>query len=423
MGGPSALGWLTVIEDAVIRLSRHRIGAVLIVADSTTSLVDEGVILDARLSAALLVSLLVPEAINELSRGAIVVRDEVVERACVPVLRSAGWDWVGALAQELSAAVVAVSEDDGVIRVGNRQGATAVVPPASLARDLVDHVHVEPGETSDSLEPILDVLKRSFTMLRDLVTTGFEARRFGVQTGFEGYDRFTGGLHEREIVVFAGREGVRVNSFLLQIAANVAREAAGPPVGVLILSPHLTPKDMALRLMWSLSGIEQREDPLERSEWAKLSESAAALAAMPIWFDSSPSLTTSGLKDRIRRLRDRVGGDDESRIVVFIPDLVLFGPGDTLWGHGRSLQQTTTALRALVREVDVAVVAAVRILHGADHYAALAELRRLERTVDRMVILHPGWAENEVFVQLQGRLGNYGFRLHVTPGGGFKDTK
>ena len=118
-----------------------------------------------------------------------------------------------------------------------------------------------------------------------------------------------------------------------------------------------------------------------------------------------------GLKERIRRLRHRFG--DERCILVVIPDLALLG----------ALERTTAALRIIARDLDVPVVATVRIPQDADHDATLAELRRLQPAVNRLATLHPGSSEeNEVYVQIHGRLGNYGFRLRVTPAGRFKDA-
>lgn len=162
---------------------------------------------------------------------------------------------------------------------------------------------------------------------------------------------------------------------------------------------------------------------LEPAEWAKLSASAATLAAMPVWFDSSPVLTGASLKERVRRLRQRLG-DDEARIVVFIPDLARLGSADKLWVHGRPFLHTMTALRTVAREVDVAIVAAIRILHDEEYYAVVGDLRRLQSIVDRLAILRPGWAaEDEVSVQIEGRSGGQAFRLRVTDAGTFEDTE
>ena len=62
---PFAPGWLTTIADAVVVLSRHRLNAVLIVAESTSVVSDEGIAIGGRLSEALLVTLFVPDSLTD----------------------------------------------------------------------------------------------------------------------------------------------------------------------------------------------------------------------------------------------------------------------------------------------------------------------------------------------------------------------
>lgn len=138
MSGPSSLGWLATVAEAVKVLSRHRIEALLIVGESKTGRVDGGIVIEGRVSDALLVTLFTPDSLNALRTGAVLVRRGVVERAGIPVLRSAGWEWIGQLAQEVGAVVISVSEEDGLVRVAGQQGDVVCVQADGLARHLAD---------------------------------------------------------------------------------------------------------------------------------------------------------------------------------------------------------------------------------------------------------------------------------------------
>ena len=61
-----------------------------------------------------------------------VVRDGVIERAAVPVMHSTGWVWLGRFAEESRAVVVAVSEDDGLIRVAHPRARVVTVDVPAL---------------------------------------------------------------------------------------------------------------------------------------------------------------------------------------------------------------------------------------------------------------------------------------------------
>jgi len=144
-GGALSAGWLTTISDAVKILSRHRLNAALILADSNSSAVGGGVVIEGKLSEALLVTLFVPDSLNKLAAGAVVIRDRVVERAAVPIVRGPGWEWVGDLAEEVRAIIISVAEEDGLVRVVTRGSGVHTVEPAALARHLADTLSAKGG--------------------------------------------------------------------------------------------------------------------------------------------------------------------------------------------------------------------------------------------------------------------------------------
>jgi len=115
------------IAAAVRVLSRHRLGAV-IVCDPIGA-VEGGVVLDARVSRELFVALFVPESLNQLHRGAVIVRGDRVERAGVPF----SWTDVVKRAADLdSVASISVDENTGEIRVVDRNGHVELVGPDEL---------------------------------------------------------------------------------------------------------------------------------------------------------------------------------------------------------------------------------------------------------------------------------------------------
>lgn len=121
------------IAAAVRILSRHRLAAV-VVWDPIAA-VEGGVVLDARVSRELVVALFVPEYLNQLHRGAVVVRDDRVERVTVPI----SWAALVERTAELAAAVIAVDEDTGEVRIVYRTGHVEVIDGDELAGVLRRH--------------------------------------------------------------------------------------------------------------------------------------------------------------------------------------------------------------------------------------------------------------------------------------------
>lgn len=123
------------IAAAVCVLSRHRIGAIILLEPAAT--VDGGLLLDALVSRAVLIAIAVPERINALHHGAIVIRGDRVERSGVPL----SWADVVTHAADLAfATAVAVNEDAGEIRIANRTGAVTRVAHYELIEVLRLHV-------------------------------------------------------------------------------------------------------------------------------------------------------------------------------------------------------------------------------------------------------------------------------------------
>lgn len=120
------------VTAAVHVLARHRIGALVLF--DPAGVVEGGVPMDAILTRQLLVALFVPERLNRLHAGAVIIRRDRVELTAVPI----SWADVVGRAAEL-AAVVAVDEDKGEIRVMDRTGCVEVVEPAELADVLRQH--------------------------------------------------------------------------------------------------------------------------------------------------------------------------------------------------------------------------------------------------------------------------------------------
>lgn len=122
------------IAAAVRVLSRHRIGTIIVWGSGFV--VEGGVSLDAIMGRELLVSLAVPEYVNRLHRGAVIVRGDRVERAGVPLSWAEVLDRAAVLATRIA---ILVDTDTGEIRVAHGTGRVEAVEPSAIADVLRGH--------------------------------------------------------------------------------------------------------------------------------------------------------------------------------------------------------------------------------------------------------------------------------------------
>lgn len=122
------------IGAAVRVLARHRIRAVILVDPPVV--VEGGRVLDAKVDGTLLVAIFVPEHVNRLHRGAVVIHGDRIALAGVPL----SWAEVTERAAELAAGIaVAVDDTTGEIGIADWTGRVEIVEPADLTGLLRRH--------------------------------------------------------------------------------------------------------------------------------------------------------------------------------------------------------------------------------------------------------------------------------------------
>lgn len=116
------------IAAAVRIASRHRLGMLLLLNPSRE--ITGGVLVGACVTSELLVTLAVPDYLNRLHRGAIIIRGDRVSCTAVPL----AWAAVVERAAELVADVaIMVDADDGQVLIADRMGRVDVVDADVLA--------------------------------------------------------------------------------------------------------------------------------------------------------------------------------------------------------------------------------------------------------------------------------------------------
>lgn len=244
-------------------------------------------------------------------------------------------------------------------------------------QDGVSGLPVEPrtldAQPLDSRQghPVRDVLREAFRCIERANARGAGIIT-GTPTGFDAYDRLTGGLHDGELTVIAARPGMGKTSFVLDLAANVAsaQEVVSahdpterwlePGRGVLVFSPHGSRRQAVNRMLCSEARIDTgkvRSGILAKRDWEQLTRAAGRLAALPIWVNDTPDLSPLDFRSVIGRLQaewdrfDSVGSRTQRLGLVVIDGCYRV----------RRARRALRRLRDIARELMVPIIATVAL--------------------------------------------------------------
>jgi len=230
--------------------------------------------------------------------------------------------------------------------------------------------------SKQSVEKLIEVMKKSFARLNDAVARG--GKITGVSTGFERFDRQTAGLHEGDLSIIAARPGMGKTSFVLNLAANIAKprhnELANDPnnrwdepgVGCVVFSLEMPREQLANRLICAEAKVDvskMRTGALGASDWNKLTMAASTLGSLPIWIDDSPGLSLLELRAKVRRLQSEYDTHDENgkKIrklgCVIIDYLQLMKGRDGVNSREQEISEISRGLKGLAKELELPVIA------------------------------------------------------------------
>ncbi len=275
--------------------------------------------------------------------------------------------------------------------------------------------------SSTAIVPIKTAIKDAFEIIAAAAKHGGRGIT-GVPTGFDELDRLTSGLHGGELFIVAGRPGMGKTSFVLNMAANVARPRAvdlsdGPddygeaPVeevgyGVAFFSLEMPKEQLASRLLAAEARVDVsriRSGTLRGDDWNKLTEVAARLGRMPLWLDDTPAITLLDLRAKIRRLQAEIGrgGSDSAPArklgLVAIDYLQLMQGRRDAGSREQEISELSRGLKQLAKEMDVPVLALSQLNRSVETRATkdkrpqLSDLREsgaIEQDADTILFIY-----------------------------------
>ncbi len=212
----------------------------------------------------------------------------------------------------------------------------------------------------------------------------------GVPSGFLNLDMLTTGFHPSDLVVIAARPGIGKSSFMLSMAIKMAFEEK-VPLG--IFSLEMSEEQLVLRMLSMISGVplqNMRRGFLSDEDWEKVLRAALELSSKDIYIDDTPTLSSTELRIRSRKLKQEKGVG-----IIFVDYLQLL---KTPYRHAtrqEEVAEISRNLKALAKEIQVPVIALAQLSRQveqrADKRPQLADLResgQIEQDADLIIFIH-----------------------------------
>ncbi|MFM7706525.1 MAG: replicative DNA helicase, partial [Gammaproteobacteria bacterium] len=131
----------------------------------------------------------------------------------------------------------------------------------------------------------------------------------GLPSGFDEFDRKTGGLRPGDLVVVAGRPSMGKTTFAVNMAEYAALKG-DVKASVAIFSMEMPSEQLMTRMLSSVGRVslgDIRSGRIGDDDWPRITGAAGQLSEAKIFIDETPALTPTQLRARARRVHREHG--------------------------------------------------------------------------------------------------------------------
>ena len=263
------------------------------------------------------------------------------------------------------------------------------IEPSTICAEFefeISEISKEKSEITD-VNAVRDLIHPFMEKIEQIYLAG--GGLIGLATGYERFDKMTGGLINSNLVILGGKTSHGKTSFALNIANNVSRK--NHPV--CIFSLEMSEEEV----MKGLLQIEARYDmtrvysgvKLEKSDWTTMSEGASRLYNSYIHICDYGGLSIAELSAITKRIKR------EHKIELLIVDYLqlMIGRGDT---REQEVASISRGLKALAKNLNIPVIALSQFSREVDRRKGeprLSDLREsgaLEQDANIVLFIYDG---------------------------------
>jgi replicative DNA helicase len=213
-----------------------------------------------------------------------------------------------------------------------------------------------------------------------------------VKTGFTAFDRISSGFQKGEFVVIGGRPGMGKTVFMVQMAANIARQNKGVSFLSLEMSAEMIVKKFLCNLGELNPDVFNRLTDYTKEIELNLSDAIKQLKELPIFLYENPSTYLNKLLPLIRKVVE------ENKVrVVFIDYIQLISVGSRRFNREAEISIVCREIKKLAVELDITIIAGSQLSRqvenrpGGSKRPQLSDLREsgaIEQDADKVIFIY-----------------------------------
>ncbi len=240
---------------------------------------------------------------------------------------------------------------------------------------------------SREFQHIRDVAQNVYRDLETLSRNPNEVR--GVKSGYSGLDRSLVQLGYGDLVIVGARPGMGKTSFVMNIAANVAKASKKT---VCIFSLEMPAEQLVNRMFSSEASVDNtslRRGSLTPDDWVRLADAAAGLSACEILIDDTSNITVTDMKAKLRRVKN-LG-------LVVIDYLQLMQSGRKIENRTQEVSEISRNLKLMAKDLGVPIICCAQLSRNTEgrgkegRRPALSDLREsgsIEQDADVVLFIY-----------------------------------
>lgn len=209
----------------------------------------------------------------------------------------------------------------------------------------------------------------------------------GLATGFDGFDRLTGGLEPGQLVIVAARPSVGKT----MLAVNFADRTAQRGRSVLFFTLEMSGREIGMRLLSARAKVSvhaMRGGTNDKEHWGRLVNEQGKAGRQRLFIDDKGAIGVGYVRAKARRIKRQNGLD-----LIVIDYLGLMkGQGDN---RTQEIGSLSRGLKALAKELAVPIIVLAQLNRGVesrtDKRPMLSDMRdsgEVEQDADIVVMLH-----------------------------------
>ncbi len=265
------------------------------------------------------------------------------------------------------------------------------------ARDLVDRAEQLVFEIAEQGARGREGAKRVGTILPQLIDKidawhSDPDKLRGLASGFNEFDRMTGGMRPGDLIIVAGRPSMGKTT----LAINMAEYAAVNPeirASVAIFSMEMPSEQLVTRMLSSIGHVPLnsiRSGRISDDDWVRITAATSQLSEAKLFIDESPALTPTELRARARRIKR----EHELSLIV-VDYLQLMQVPGTQENRATEIAEISRGLKALAKELEVPVIALSQLNRAVEQRTekkpVMSDLREsgsLEQDADMILMIY-----------------------------------